>query len=272
MKLYDIRIALKNLVRINKDLTKDRLTTLLEAAGWDEQDIKDAILMWETNAYVDAETTSTGVEIVEKEDITPSTNIAESATEIFAETALVKEVIVPKEEKHIEEHIETPVKEVSAEESKSVIVPLPIQDNVLVEKQVKVEEKELPPSTFEHVSKMSSHDELPHNLPLRPYESSFTTVALNEYEKRFASHVNHHVETMQSHPNAPSVVPESIVVPKPIAPVREIPVFQPVMPIIVDKVVEAPLETEDKYLVFIAIILFIFIMFILGYMHIAGRI
>ena len=53
MKLYDIRNALKNLVNINKDLTKDRLTTLLQAAGWNVEDIKDAVLMWETNSMKD---------------------------------------------------------------------------------------------------------------------------------------------------------------------------------------------------------------------------
>ena len=286
MKLYDIRTALKNLVHINKNLTKDRLTILLQAAGWDEQDVKDAVLMWEQHAYEDLGTPNTGADVIIKEDMSPTVNLLESTTTIFANTDISKDVLSKDSKKenvqvekneNIHKPVETPLIKKEEYFLSPEIAPLPLvlkeESKQEMLKEVATEDKkieETPPSIFNYISKQTPHEELPHNLPLRPYESSFVTVPLNEYEKRFASHVATHVDTMETHKailngsTLPIPVPEIKKVNMPPTP-QEIPRY-------VDKVVEAPLETEDKYLAFIAIILFMLILFILGYMHIMGRI
>lgn len=275
MKLYEIRTALQNLVHINKDLTKDRLTTFLQAAGWNLDDIKDATLMWETNSFGDSSNTApvlSSTDLILKEEILPTTDLLDNTTTIFAETSLSRELNNPKEEKteekkeekSIEKLIETPTEKVGTVEE----IKVTPQESIIPKEGVKIL-TETPPSVFEHISKETPHDELPHNLPLRPYESSFVTVPLNEYEKRFASHVNSRIDTMETHKaniNGSSVQVENKTPQK-----ESKPAVEYVRPIYVDKVVEAPLETEDKYLVFIAIVLFILIMFILGYMKISGR-
>lgn len=277
MKLYDIRSALKNLVHINKDLNKDRLTTLLQAAGWDEQDIKDAILLWETNSFNDADTSSVSAEIIPKEDMSPTNESLDTTTTIFADTRLSDKLEAAKAEK-------TPL--AVKEESKLIFPDVPDLKDTPKEKvpetfpapviEVKEEVKAVPvtpPSVFDYVSKQTPHDELPHNLPLRPYESSDVTVPLNEYQKRFTPHTQSPIDTMPVYaaPNKEVLQVVQTTVPLETRQVL-IPQYPKELPLHVDKVIEAPLETEDKYLAFIAIVLFILIMFILGYMHIIGRI
>src|SRR5438445_90618 len=72
MKLYDIELALKNLIHINQDLDEVRLQTLLEAAGWADGDVKDAILLWRNHPKGDFDDESSSVEIVTREPIVPS--------------------------------------------------------------------------------------------------------------------------------------------------------------------------------------------------------
>jgi hypothetical protein len=285
MKLYDIRTALKNLVHINKDLDKDRLTTLLEAAGWDTTDIKDAILLWETNSFDDADTTSTSADIIVKEDMTPVNEVLDNSTTIFANTDVSKEVLSDTVQQHSEESIKENEETINHTDldAPSEIEKTP--DDIKVSEETKVGSEEgtpvkeepkgepiTPPSVFDYVPKVTPHTELPHNLPLRPYESSFVTVPLNEYEKRFASHTHSKIDAMPQPESGGQVITYQ---PAPVADTPKqvlIPQYPKDEALRVTKVIEAPLETEDKYLAFIAIILFVLIMFILGYMHIIGRI
>ena len=213
--------------------------------------------------------------MVIKEESLPTTGLLDNATTIFAETSLVKETQIKKEEEinKVEEVIKENTKTILSTPEKDIVSELKeTKTETQVEIKEKIETKETPPSVFDYVSKETPHDELPHNLPLRPYESSFVTVPLNEYEKRFASHVSSRVDTMETHKEIIKEQSQSQTQNK-----TEIQSTPPTLnqsqrPIYVNKVVEAPLEMEDKYLAFIAIVLFILIMFILGYMHINGRI
>lgn len=285
MKLYDIRTALKNLVHINKDLTKDRLTTLLQAAGWEEQDIKDAVLLWETNSFSDADTSSQTADITLKEDMTPVEEVLDNATTIFAETSVSNDVLsaqIPKDAGSVENKEEKSSEDANATEQVDIeqAVDIPKSEPtapVKVEEPVVPEQSGVPvtpPSVFDYVSKQTPHTELPHNLPLRPYESSYVTVPLNEYEKRFVSSTKSPVDTMQTFNPQTVAAPVVTIDEKPRSATEAvlIPQYPKDQPLHIDRVVEAPLETEDKYLAFIAIVLFVLIMFILGYMHIIGRI
>lgn len=275
MKLYDIRAALKNLVQINKELDKEKLTSLLHAAGWEEQDIKDALLLWETHSYDDAPTSNHNVDIILNEDMHPSKEILDTTTTLFAETSVSKDVQNKDDiqNKQVETNTEVQV-DVVREEShievmSTVVTPEPSTPTQGTSPEDSKTFFVTPESAFYHVSKKTTPEELPHNLPLRPYESSHVTVPLNEYQKRFVSHVKTRVDTMHTtHETSTSLA--SVVSNSPASTPAVLPPLQST-PIIIGKVIEAPFETQDKYLVFIASTLFILVMFILGYMHLSGR-
>jgi hypothetical protein len=267
MKLYDIRAALKNLVQINKELNEEKLTSLLQAAGWEEQDIKDAILLWKTNSFEDAPTTDHNVDLILKEDMHPSTETLDTTTTIFADTEISK---VDSLIKQGEGDINQEIIETANTETKTQAPTPEVETQKDPITNVVASEDSLPPreSVFSHVSKMTTPEELPHNLPLRPYESSHVTVPLNEYQKRFASHVKSKIDTMHSPDTSAAPVAtytnNKPTIEQPITIVKQ-------EVIRIEKIVEAPLETEDKYLVFIASSLFIVIIMILGYMQMSGR-
>jgi len=144
--------------------------------------------------------------------------------------------------KEITERIEEEKKE---EVSKSPDVnktPANTAETVKVDPSLKKEEK-IP----------NPEDHLPHNLPLRPYESSFVTVPFSDYRKRFTSPV-----ITESRENLP---------PKKIAE-EQINISKPSYE---EEKISSPLHSEDKVLVLIASSLFLVLMILLGYMYSNGR-
>jgi hypothetical protein len=265
MKLYDIRVALRNLVQVNKELNKDKLENLLQAAGWNKEDIEDALHIWETTTDWSLSAIQKDTEIIKKEDLTPApleehvptTEMAEISIANKVENATPEERVTPTE---IDE-ADTQTKPTTPYQDSLPTEKHESQTYSLKEERVdfspKKEEEiihEVPPSEFTYISKQTEHKDLPANLPLKPFESSYVTVPLKEYEKRFVS--------TSAEKENPEIKKEAKQEAK-----------TPVLHIDhVDRIVEAPLEKQDTYMVVLATILFVFIMFILGYMHLIGRI
>jgi hypothetical protein len=223
MRLHEIELALKSILHINKDLNKERLQTLLEAAGWEEGDIRDAIIMWETESLAP-------VDEIDSDHLLSSSTV-EMLPEIKVEKVLSEPT--PKEELFPARE-DAYIPEVTGQAEKKEEAPTILPAPSIPEKQPRTTKEE----------------DLPRDLPLRPYDSSYVTVPLEDYEKRFAPHIT--------------------------PPEKPAPAATPVVHIAKASFEEArmgaPLEKEDKYIVVLAIIMFLVLMLLLGYMYSNGRI
>lgn len=310
MRLQDINNALQNIVHINTGLTEERLTLLLTSAGWDEADIKDAVTLWKTGGITKPEYTS-GAEN------SSTASIAENQTNKSEEekkSDLLPEVYVshlPEVEKQPFGIVTTslPPEEKQSgnkngENKKSFITSLidsilalfatkPKEVTAPKEKETKAVKQSL---STPRTPKTTHPEELPHNLPLRPYESSAATVDLKEYERRFLPQMES--VSLQEAPPIPTVVApveqkdpvpevkkEEKKVQVPTLPDKEkveemkenrplerpIPRVEPMEELYKGRPARIPLDSQDRYVILAAGMLFLVLVLLLGYMYSNGR-
>lgn len=166
-----------------------------------------------------------------------------------------------------------------------VFVP-PIEiDHMLPEGRVEEKDKEAPSPESIIVSDpriIPKRDELPHNLPLRPFETSEHIWPFSRYRDVFYGEGEQPVTAVQrpeaipgSPPVVPAPVPEqrAFVQPEPVmtarAPAEEVKLPPP--QVVQVHVVKAPLSKGDEKLVIMASVMLVIILLLLGYMYGNGR-
>ncbi len=309
MRLQEIQNALANIVRINTSLNEEKLKLLLASAGWDESDIRDAILLWKNNMVMDEM-------LQEKENVHVSTEDDITIEKAKDESILLPEVYVPALPEISTENFSlvTRSANVLSEESHKTS-EAKITKSFLIgaflslfssKKKIDNEDNKATVETHDvaksyntlsepHVPKQTSYEDLPENLPLRPYESGNVTVPLKEYERRFFSAVSSIIHPQKEKkitteekneekvPLVKVVEPPKIVRPEeekqtPSSPemkekaplARPIPHVAPMEEIYRGQHT-IPFASQDKYVITAACMLFLVLLLLLGYMYSNGR-
>lgn len=286
MTLSEIETLITDLSKRHANLDKTLLTTILEAAGWEQKNIKDAIVLFvameksgklqqisDTKENIPSANavSKTNVEPVQGGAVNASPGNTQNTSIVIAET---KEVSEYKEETHALSEI--PKEEVMLKED------LKKQDDVVKQKESETphsqEEMNSPESLIIHdesvkvnVDKIAKA-EIPANLPLQPFESSPHVWSFARYKDTF-----HKDEETPATPK-----PEAIVIQAP-------PVIQVAPPVVIQsapapiieekKIVEdeeisvekVEMTRGDESLVFLAGVMLLGIILILGYMYSNGR-
>jgi hypothetical protein len=236
MTLTETEETLQTLIDRHPGLDDSMLVTLLLAGGWEEKEIKVARTLFKQR----------GGESKEESSIQKNLPIIPSAMELPAE--IQSDHLLVSGEPRVEEADAVPVKEEKASEPQSLV--------------------QTPANMVS-----SKRDELPHDLPLRPFETSDHIWPFSRYKDVFYGEVEHEeapiaaptpepvlVQPQVSTPPAPKVSEPPIV---PIPPV--VPVARPApAPSVV------PEKSEDK-LVIIAFAMLVAVLLVLGYMYSNGR-
>lgn len=286
MRLQDINNALQNIVTINTSLSEERLVFLLASAGWDQTDIRDAVVLFK-NKRANGE---------QKKDFPSPSSIKEEEhhDELLPEVFVSHVPDLKKETFEIASPEKTEINSLSFFDKLSQWAsPIKKSKNGISSKENK---EEKPSSLSEaYTPKKTLPGNLPHNLPLRPYESSHATVALKEYSERFFPHIES-MPRSEATLDTPStqiqqkeiakvemvrpILQEPVFIPlsketreemKEISPLpRHIPHVEPMRVLYRDKQV-VPLETQDKYVIVAALMLFLVLLLLLGYMYSNGR-
>lgn len=161
MTLKEIEEIVRTLEKRHSNLNETMLVTLLRAGGWEEKTIKDAQILFRTQQST-AHTRSIGVEALP--------------------TLQVNEVLPPPVP--LDHLLPDPEKEVLTKE----VAPAPVLEpqSLVVEVSTEIKNKE------------GKKVELPHNLPLRPFETSEHIWPFSRYKDVFYGDIDVHHEVESS--------------------------------------------------------------------------
>jgi hypothetical protein len=159
MTINEIETTLHTLEARHPTLDEAMLVTLLTAGGWDDASIKDAVALFRKGTYKENQVQKTVQETSSPAQILPiMVDIDHRILEHNPEDVIV-------ENKKITEGVHSTQEIIKIEEPQSLIEPIEV----------------LP---------MRSHeDELPHNLPLRPFESTTHVWPFSRYKDVFHGEV-----------------------------------------------------------------------------------
>ncbi|MBP9782718.1 MAG: hypothetical protein KBC50_03245 [Candidatus Pacebacteria bacterium] len=246
MNLTEIKHAVEKIVALNPGITKERLTTLLVASGWEMGSIQEALVLYETitpdlpaphviaEDYRISEHTTT----LPKDDIVSLSEPEVIST--IAEEVYTAPTVEPIEVVHVEQQVTEPIQE----EPQSRI-PETLQEETPSSK------KEAP--------------EIPDELPLRPFEGSPHVWSFSKYKALFSGDVAPELEVQIVPPPLPQVM-------EPVTVHREEVVHQHVHVTVPVVFKPEPLSQKDKQLVITASVLLLVILLMLWYMYSQGRI
>lgn len=232
MTLREIEETLRTLEDRHPGLNEVMLTTLLKAGGWEEKNIEEAREVFRSSSIA-----------AKRNEPEPLPPLQENP--VFEPEADVYHLLESKQE------------EVSAAEGETT-----------KEKESLVEENSV---------QLEVRENLPHNLPLRPFETSEHIWPFSRYrdvfygdesslevkeerrEEKPADPVSAATQSLQEEAKPP-IIPQPVIAPP--APVVSTPNIH---------VERVPLEKDDDKLVFMASLMLVFILLILGYMYANGR-
>ncbi len=232
MTLHEIEQTLDTLRTRHPGLDEAMLVTLLRSGGWEEKQVEEARVLFKTGS------------------------LEEGVTEEHISLPIVEtEAVLPPmvDDKHLLlAHNDDEVVEVEKEEVKPVeVVPIiPV-----------VEQQSLVSPAL--VQNTETRDGLPHNLPLRPFETSEHIWPLSRYKDVFYGNVAEeaHAETSQSEIKATPKMEERVAyTPKEVA--------QPFIP---TQTNPSQPSSGDEKLVIMACVMLLIILLLLGYMYSNGR-
>jgi hypothetical protein len=242
MTLAEIEETLEKLKVRHSGLDEALLVTLLKAGGWEEKEIKEAVSLFKGTAG--------------------------NKTQMIAFPAPQDAVSLPQEIAN--EHLLISGKE---------------QENS-TEEISKGKGEIAEPQSLNPAPSLSKREELPHDLPLRPFETSDHIWPFSRYKDVFYGDIPEEtvvvpvaaptvlVPPTSPTPPAPSLVPpQEEVTPAPIPtsePKPQAPVFAREGSKVAPKPISSEGKGEDK-LVFLACVMLIAVLFVLGYMYSNGR-
>lgn len=246
MNLTEIKHAVEKIVALNPGITKERLTTLLVASGWEMGSIQEALVLYETitpdlpapHVVAEDHRISEHTTTLPKDDIVSTPEPEETPT-VAKEVYTAPVVDVP-EVVHVEQQITEP-----AQEEPQSRIPETLPEEIATSK------KEAP--------------EIPDELPLRPFEGSPHVWSFSKYKAMFFGD-----DAPQSEP--PVVTPPTPQVAEPVTVHREEVVHQHVHVTVPVVFKPEPLSQKDKQLVITASVLLLVILLMLWYMYSQGRI
>lgn len=244
MTLYEIEETLHDLQSRHPGMSETLLVTLLRSGGWEEKNIQEAILLFRSGGEGEKNASATKVA-----DVLPS-----------LETISV--LPPPADEKHLlmEHYEDTP-----SRREEQVVTSEP-------QSRVKDSTESVP----------NKKDELPHNLPLRPFETSEHIWPFARYKDVFYGEASPKVEVKEVKKMETEVVQEEMKAEqKAAAPAIELIAPAPVQG---EKNIFTPPHAEDKpvpvivhltkgdeKMVIMACVMLLAILLLLGYMYSNGR-
>lgn len=267
MTISEIENVLADLKVRHPNLDKELLTTILLASGWESKAITDALLLFSQSPKTKA---------VVPQNIPPKPS--EEITYYKPDGEEEGDLVVPIED----------VKEIKKEEVVTPVVVPPTREDVAVVIQA-VEPSLVPdaandlPSLIQQPSedKRSKENALPEDLPLIPFESSRHVWSFSKYKDTFHGEVmpENVTEVLGKKEQVPQVSPESISLKTEEKPLKIIDTYHPqtqkeeVTPVDHEEVLleKEPLTKGDESLVFLAGVMLLGIILILGYMYSNGR-
>ena len=240
MTLTETEETLHTLINRHPGLDDSMLVTLLRSGGWEEKEIQVARTLFREGGGV------------VKDEHSPYKSLP----------PLQEAPTLPQEVQY--DHLLTSAEKPQTETSPSPSAPIPL---VVVEKGS--EPQSLTQSVLSEAH--MTRDELPHDLPLRPFETSDHIWPFSRYRDVFYGEVDHgEAVTPVSLPVVESrespVTPVSEVKSEVVKIARSEPVFRPLAP----RTSEIQTPGDDK-LVIIACAMLVAVLFVLGYMYSNGR-
>ncbi len=237
MTLHEIEQTLDTLRTRHPGLDEGMLVTLLRSGGWEEKQVEEARVLFKTGSLEEG--------VVEEYISLPMVETEAVLPPMVDDKHLL---LAHNDDEAVEEHGVHEGSEEKPTEAVPVVVPV-------------VEQQSLVSPALVHSSE--TRDGLPHNLPLRPFETSEHIWPLSRYKDVFYGNVAEetHTETSQ---------PEIKVTPKAEERVAYTPPtkFQPFIP----TQTPAPQPSSgDEKLVIMACIMLLVILLLLGYMYSNGR-
>lgn len=253
MTLHEIEETLQTLQSRHEGLNEGMLVTLLRAGGWEEKNIQEAVLLFRSGGVVKSDQPKKETQAlpsIQEEPVFPA----------------------PTDEKHLlldhnKDDQNPEERTVAALESS----PAPEPQSLIQNQDAPVRQKK---------------DEIPHNLPIRPFETSDHVWPFSRYRDVFFGESEGEIKEAQAAvvPGAagkgnvkeemrvenPIVIPQEEVVNNK----KEEVVLQPIIvpaPVPKKELAPAPLTKTDERLVVIAAIMLVAILLLLGYMYSNGR-
>lgn len=246
MNLTEIKHAVEKIVALNPGITKERLTTLLVASGWEMGSIQEALVLYETitpdlpapHVVAEDHRISEHTTTLPKDDIVSLSKPEE--TPIVPEEVYIAPVVDVPEIVHVEQQSAQPLQE---EPQSHIPETLP--------EEIPTPKKDAP--------------EIPDELPLRPFEGSPHVWSFSKYKAMFFG-------DDAPQPEPPVVTPPTPQVTEPVTVHREEVVHQHVHVTVPVVFKPEPLSQKDKQLVITASVLLLVILLMLWYMYSQGRI
>lgn len=237
MTLHEIEQTLDTLRTRHPGIDEGMLVTLLRSGGWEEKQVEEARMMFKTGA--------------------PQNTPQEEYVSLPpTETKMVLPSVV--DDKHLLlAHNDEEVVEVGEAHEESEVKPAEAVPVVPV-----VEQQSLVSPAL--VKSSETRDGLPHNLPLRPFETSEHIWPLSRYKDVFYGNTTEEVHAEVSHSEIKTQVPvveERVVYKTP----ERVQSFVPAQQ------ASAQPSNGDEKLVIMACIMLLIILLLLGYMYSNGR-
>ncbi|MFA5132195.1 MAG: hypothetical protein WC444_02595 [Candidatus Paceibacterota bacterium] len=262
MTLREVETILNTLEARHPQLDEAMLTTLLTAGGWDERTIADAVVLFRGKGK--------SLSAEKPEVLLVPTEASHVLPEMIDETHELLEHN-PQEELPVEPVIES-VEGPAAEE----VLPIPAEATVVVPEVVpeitKYEVAEIkvsePQSLIEPVEYIAAKEkslqkveaEIPHNLPLRPFESTESVWPFSRYKDIFFGEImpTPKVEEGKDVKEAVKVVEKEKIIEK---------------HIVIDnvRIAKTPLTGKDEKIIALAAAMLVVILLLLGYMYSNAR-
>lgn len=224
MTIYEIESTLQSLRLRHPDLDEVMLTTLLLAAGWDDRSRNDALAVFRGRSSVVPEIKMESFPLIQTEPVLPP--VIEGDHLLLSHNQESEEAIVT-----------------------SVVPPVVVEKIPIIQQVEELQSLIIPP-----VQPVVPKQEVepPHNLPLRPFETTPHIWSFARYKDVFHGDVmpQKKVKVIQSKPTL-------------------VPVFVPVNTSQTDVI---PLDKKDESLVVLASLCLLIILLLLGYMYSNGRI
>ena len=241
MTLHEIEQTLDTLRTRHPGLDESMLVTLLRSGGWEEKQVEEARMMFKVGGQQDSSSEETHISLppIETELVLPPTVDDKHLLVAHNEEAVsVQEDTQPVEPvEPVEEVIHT-IPTVSVVEEQSLVSSAPVQS-------------------------IEVRDGLPHNLPLRPFETSEHIWPLSRYKDVFYGNATQesHTETAQPEIKTTTAVEERVAYTRPIK----------VQPFIPTQTTPSEPSPGDEKLVIMACVMLLIILLLLGYMYSNGR-
>lgn len=232
MTIHEIEATLDDLIARHSDLDEAMLTTLLSASGWDEKTTGEAKILLKGRLRG----RPTSVATMQSINNEAPTQVTQPVSTPELLSLPVNEIIQPVK---IGNEISVPIPEQPA-----VVVPVVAQEQVVpVPEPQSLITPIVPPVT---ISNPNNNQELPHDLPLKPFESAPQVWPFSKYKDVFYGEV------------MPKLSDEE----KKLAEKQRVEQLH----------IEAtPLTGKDESLIFMACVALVAILLLLGYMYSNGR-